>query len=103
MEVCWAEAISESVGTGGPRYLIEARKTQSIDSALSRIIELPFHVDFQIEALACAPTPTVGVCAEIGVARSRGLPRTALRHHQGEKVKNRAYEGASQQTVSFHP
>ena len=66
VEVCWAEAISESVGTGGPRYLIEARKTQSIDSALSRIIELPFHVDFQIEALACASTPTVGVCAENG-------------------------------------
>lgn len=66
VEVCWAEAISESVGTDGPRYLIEARKTQSIDSALSRIIELPFHVDFQIEAVACAPTPTVGVCAENG-------------------------------------
>ncbi len=66
VEVCWAEAISESVGAGGPRYLIEARKTESIDSALSRIVELPFHVDFQIEALACAPTPTVGVCAEDG-------------------------------------
>ncbi len=66
VEVCWAEAISESVGTGGPRYLIEARKTDSIDSALSRIVELPFHVDFQIEALTCAPTPTVGVCAEDG-------------------------------------
>jgi len=66
VEVCWAEAISESVGTSGPRHLIEARKTESIDSALSRIVELPFHVDFQIEALACAPTPTVGVCAEDG-------------------------------------
>jgi hypothetical protein len=66
VEVCWAEAISESIGSEGPRYLIEARKTESIDSALSRIIELPFHVDFQIEALACAPTPTVGVCAEDG-------------------------------------
>jgi hypothetical protein len=66
VEVCWAEAISESVGTDGPRYLIEARKTEAIDSALSRIVELPFHVDFQIEALACAPSPTVGVCAENG-------------------------------------
>jgi hypothetical protein len=66
VEVCWAEAISESIGNEGPRYLIEARKTESIDSALSRIVELPFHVDFQIEALACAPTPTTGECAEDG-------------------------------------
>jgi hypothetical protein len=66
VEVCWTEAISESIGPDGPRYLIEARKTESIDSALSRIVELPFHVDFQIEALACAPTPTTGQCAEDG-------------------------------------
>ncbi len=66
VEVCWAEAISESIGPEGPRYLIEARKTEWIDSALSRIVELPFHVDFQIEALACAPTPTTGACAEDG-------------------------------------
>jgi hypothetical protein len=66
VEVCWTEAISESIGAEGPRYLIEARKTESVDSALSRIVELPFHVDFQIETVACAATPTVGACAEDG-------------------------------------
>jgi len=71
VEVCWAEAISESVGAGGPRYLVEARKTESIDSALSRIVELPFHVDFQIEAMACAPTPTSGACADDGDNKGR--------------------------------
>jgi len=71
VEVCWAEAISESVGTSGPRYLVEARKTESIDSALSRIVELPFHVDFQIEAIACAPTPTSGACADNADSKSR--------------------------------
>jgi hypothetical protein len=66
VEVCWAEAISESLGIAGPRYLIEARRTEALDSAVSRIVELPFHVDFQIEAVACAPTPTSGACAEGG-------------------------------------
>jgi len=64
VEVCWTEAISESLGISGPRYVVQARKTEALDSALSRIVELPFHVDFQIEAVACAPTPTTGACAE---------------------------------------
>lgn len=66
VEVCWTEAISESIGAHGPRHLIEARKRASLDSALSRIIELPFFIDFQIETIACAPTPTSGACGEDG-------------------------------------
>ncbi|MGB6064560.1 MAG: hypothetical protein WBG50_07105 [Desulfomonilaceae bacterium] len=66
VEVCWSEAISEAIEVDGPRHLIEARKRVSLDGALSRIIELPFYVDFQIETVACTPTPTSGACAEDG-------------------------------------
>ncbi len=47
LESCWAEAVSEAAAAGEPRFLIGALRSQALDRAVSRIMELPFHVRFE--------------------------------------------------------
>jgi hypothetical protein len=44
----WGEAVSASATSDGPRYVINVRKSPSLDAAMERILQIPFNVDFEV-------------------------------------------------------
>lgn len=63
LEAFWGEVSSEAVTTESSRHLTGVEGSQPLDDAMERILELPFHVSFQVEALAA--------------------PKAAVRHRNG--------------------
>jgi hypothetical protein len=49
MEICWAEAVSESGSPEGPRHLTLLQQSPALDGAMNRILRLPFSVRLQKE------------------------------------------------------
>ena len=47
MEIFFAEAFSESGGQDGPRFLIDLHLSESLDTALKSILNLPFCLRFE--------------------------------------------------------
>lgn len=69
LEVFWAEVISESAMANSTRHVSSFQRAPSLDDALKRILQLPFHVGFQREAsqkLASAARPAGSVRDPIG-------------------------------------
>ncbi len=54
VEICWAEAISESASEDGPRYLTDMRKSEVLQDSMRRLIQLPFQVN--LEPALCGDT-----------------------------------------------
>jgi len=60
VEICWAEAISESESEDGPRYLTDMRKTEVLRDSMRRLTQLPFHVDLEPALCEEAPSSAAG-------------------------------------------
>jgi hypothetical protein len=58
VEICWAEAISESQSEDGPRYLTDMRKSEVLQDSMRRLTQLPFHVDLEPALCGEAPSPS---------------------------------------------
>ncbi|MCA1961109.1 MAG: hypothetical protein LDL33_09945 [Desulfomonile sp.] len=51
MDVYWADAISETARETAKRHLVVLRPSERLDKAMARILELPFRVYFELEAV----------------------------------------------------
>jgi hypothetical protein len=49
VELCWAHVSTESAEADGPRFLVNLSKSEALESAMKRILEIPFHVNFRAD------------------------------------------------------
>ncbi|MDQ7782980.1 MAG: hypothetical protein RDU20_08885 [Desulfomonilaceae bacterium] len=70
VEICWAEAVSESESATeeGPRYLTGMTKSEVLQDSMQRLIQLPFHVDLQ--PALCGDPPTAPTYSGSGLQES---------------------------------
>jgi len=47
--ICWAEVLTEAADRQGPRFVIDMFRSDSLDEAMERVIELPFCADFRAD------------------------------------------------------
>jgi hypothetical protein len=57
VQLCWAEAFSEASTADTARFLIRLDQSSSLDEAMKRLSELPFHVDFQADVAVLSEAP----------------------------------------------
>lgn len=55
--ICWADILTEAAGPQNPRFVIDMVRSESLDEAMERIIQLPFRANFQAEMEEYAPAP----------------------------------------------
>jgi hypothetical protein len=77
VEAFWGEAISEAASLDAPRHLRVVRRSQILDDAVARILDIPFRVDFEVEQ---PPTEarTPGNEARAGGKRGQAEPPEPL-------------------------
>ena len=46
---CWADILTETTGPQSPRFVIDMDRSESLDEAMAKIIELPYRVNFQAD------------------------------------------------------
>ena len=51
VQLCWAEASSEASSAYAARFLVHLEQSPSLDEAMERLSELPFHVNFQSDVV----------------------------------------------------
>jgi hypothetical protein len=49
VELCWAHVSTESAEADGPRFLVNLSKSEALEDAMKRILEIPFHVNFRAD------------------------------------------------------
>lgn len=46
---CWADILTEATGPQSPRFVIDMGRSESLDEAMDRILELPYRVHFMAD------------------------------------------------------
>ncbi len=84
-EIWWAEALSESDAPGETRHLLSLLRSESLDTAMSRIIQIPFRVGFEAEQTPdqtrTAPRPDKDPSERPSIAESASTARPKI--HDG--------------------
>ncbi len=68
VELFWAEVVTEAAGGDGLRYLAAVDISQELDSAMARIVELPFNVNLKQGEAGAARGPHPGQAPTAGTS-----------------------------------
>jgi hypothetical protein len=63
--ICWADVVTEATGPRSPRFVIDMGRSEVLDEAMAKIVELPYRAHFDVdpgeERVSPSPRPDSGL------------------------------------------